>query len=261
MSGMSDAFDAAKAELDYVRAECLKLISDVKAFCPVPVNGQYPEVFRLMATPMLYSAWERTFTLCHSIALRLLRSSMRNPAALAPSQRAIWFMRASCFSSFRDRWFEAGLNDKGPKRGRFTAVCDFLQEFEAWCQDPFDLTGDTEELVMTFSNVNPEVVEVNAKAIGFAETAAFGQCKFGRLNDLVGRRNDIGHGSTIEAPKHEAFVQLIAFAEELIGHYCDCAQEWVDGLRRATSAAPAASEAAIAEAVVIGKVASPLSYE
>ena len=40
---------------------------------PVLDGEPYPETYRLLATSMLYLVWERCFTLCHAIGLRLLR--------------------------------------------------------------------------------------------------------------------------------------------------------------------------------------------
>ena len=212
-------------ELELVRGECLKLIGDVRNFCPLAEGQQYPEVFRLMATPILYSAWERCFTLCHAIALRVLQHIAQTPNSLTSVQRAIWLMRTPFFNSLHASLAES--TDKTPRRGHFAALCKFLAAFDEWSNCSFDHAADTGELVMRFSNVNPEVVELNAEAIGFSKVQMFPSFKYGRLHDLVGQRNGIGHGSTIEAPKHEAFIDLFEFTESLINHYCDCAVEWV----------------------------------
>jgi len=80
---------------------------------------------------------------------------------------------------------------------------------------------------MTFSNVNQDVVEINASAIGIAEFPPFKEIKFGRLHDLVGRRNEIGHGAIINAPPNENFVELWDFTESLIISYCDAFTSWM----------------------------------
>jgi hypothetical protein len=69
---------------------------------------------------------------------------------------------------------------------------------------------------MTFSNVNPDVVEINAMAIGIDEFPQFKNLKLGRLHDLVGQRNDIGHGAVIKPPSNDTFIDLWEFTENLV---------------------------------------------
>jgi len=93
--------------------------------------------------------------------------------------------------------------------------------------EAIDSSIETDELVMRFSNVNEDVVEINASAIGIAEFPHFQKIKFGRLHDLVGRRNEIGHGAIINAPPNENFVDLWEFTERLIVAYCDVFITWM----------------------------------
>ena len=88
---------------------------------------------------------------------------------------------------------------------------------------------------MTFSNVNPDVVELNAQAIGLAAYPAFKALKLGRLHDLVGSRNDIGHGARIEPPSNQQFIDLWQFTEELIRDYCEVFKSWMIGIPDTTS--------------------------
>jgi hypothetical protein len=80
---------------------------------------------------------------------------------------------------------------------------------------------------MTFANVNPEVVEINAKAVGIWKFMESRDIKLGRLHDLVGRRNEIGHGAVIAAPANEDFLALWQFAEALVVEYCDVFLAWI----------------------------------
>jgi hypothetical protein len=178
---------------------------------------------------MLYSAWERCFTLCHAIGLRLLRDFAANPQALATSARAVWLIRTPFFQSLVSRLQvqTAAQEERRPQRGQFSALCEFLLSFERWLADDIDPAIATDELVKRFSNVNQDVVEMNAGAIGIAEFPLFKEIKFGRLHDLVGRRNEIGHGAIINAPPNENFVELWDFTESLIISYCDAFTAWM----------------------------------
>jgi hypothetical protein len=90
-----------------------------------------------------------------------------------------------------------------------------------------DQTINTDDLVMTFSNVNPDVVDLNARAIGIADFPKFKSLKLGRLHDLVGQRNDIGHGAIIEPPANGTFISLLEFTENLVKDYCDVFISWM----------------------------------
>jgi hypothetical protein len=96
-----------------------------------------------------------------------------------------------------------------------------------WSNQGLDRSIETSDLVMRFSNVNQEVVEINAAAIGLVKCAAFQRLKLGRLHDLVGRRNEIGHGAIIEPPPNEQFRDLWDFTEALIVEYCNTFTDWM----------------------------------
>lgn len=220
---------AAVAEIEHLKKECLDLFAGLENFHPIAQGDPYPETYRLLVLPLLYSVWERCFTLCHSIALRLLREACANPQAMSASERAIWLIRAPFYQSLVAKLtvHTPGDSSLRPKRGHFPALCDFLTELENWFSAPVDSSVDTEALVMTFSNVNPDVVELNARAIGIWESPFFERIKFGRLNDLVGRRNEIGHGATIAAPPNHEFLELWNYTEELIEQYCNAVVSWI----------------------------------
>jgi hypothetical protein len=233
----------AAEEVRLVRDDCLGLITGIKAF-PSLIRGEpYPEMFRLMATPLLYSTWERCFTLCHAIALKLLRDLAANPAGLTGPARAVWLLRTPFYDSLRTHLGSA--LERSPKRGHYKALCDFIEHLESWSQGAFDRSSDTSDLVMTFSNVNEDVVALNARAIGLDELPDFKLLKLGRLHDLVGRRNDIGHGGTIKPPANETFVELVLFCEWLIDEYCALFIGWIstagNRVARTQPGAPAAA--------------------
>ena len=90
-----------------------------------------------------------------------------------------------------------------------------------------DIAINTDDLVMTFSNVNPDVVELNARSIGLDDFERFRDLRLGRLHDLVGQRNDIGHGAIIDPPANDTFKDLLQFTEKLIEDYCAVFIEWI----------------------------------
>ena len=92
---------------------------------------------------------------------------------------------------------------------------------------PLDANVDADSLVMTFSNVNPDVVQLNAEALGMATFTDFVAIKFGRLHSLVGLRNNIGHGGTLAPPANSEFTDLWGFTEQLIEDYSETFKSWL----------------------------------
>lgn len=219
----------ALAEIETNRTECLGILQRMRAF-HVPAEGEpFDPTFRLIATPMLYSVWERCFTLCHEVSLRLVRDTAPHPMALASTTRAVWLMHTPFYQSMVDKLksHTAVPADERPKKGHFASLCEFLKELETWSSKAIDQNIVTGDLVMTMSNVNPDVVQINARAIGLDETAPFAALKLGKLHDLVGRRNDIGHGAVIEPPSNDNFLELWSFTESLINDYSAAVSDWM----------------------------------
>lgn len=218
---------SAIKQINTVQTECNQLLNDIKAFSPPDLNGEYNPTFRLIATPMLYSIWERCFTLNHAIALRLIRDVTKKTHKLAPPKRAIWLLKEPWYRSLVDQ-LRSGTTSTKVKKGEFTILSQFLTSFDNWADGKLDASITTDELVMTFSNVDNKVVELNAQAIGIDSFADFQAMKFGRLNDLVGQRNDIGHGAIIQPPANDHFIQLLDFTENLVKEYCKVFTDWIN---------------------------------
>jgi hypothetical protein len=225
-------------QIERVKADCEGVLGKIKAFSPPDEKGHYPDTFRLIATPMLYSVWERCFTLCHAIALRLMRDVTSTASNLSTQQRAIWLLKSSFYNSLVDRLRNPGRprDDDAlgqirtrTKRGEFSLMCEFLLAFDNWLLNGLDQAINTDDLVMTFSNVNPDVVALNARAIGISDFTKFEQLqlRLGRLHDLVGQRNDIGHGAIIDPPANDNFKDLLQFTEKLVEDYCTIFIEWI----------------------------------
>lgn len=216
-------------QIELVRDDCDKLLKEIKAFSPPNSSGHYNDTFRLIATPMLYSAWERCFTLCHAIALRLIRDATPSTNTLHPQHRTIWLINTPFYRSLVDQLqtVKKVAASKKIKKGEFNILCEFLPKLDEWLINGLDKSIDTDGLVMTFSNVNSEVVEVNARAIGLTDFQKFNDLKLGRLHDLVGQRNDIGHGAIIKPPSNANFIDLLEFTENLVQDYCNVLIEWM----------------------------------
>lgn len=222
---------SAIEQIQAVKKECLQLLAEVNRFCPPDQNGRYPETFRLLATPILYSAWERCFTLCHAVALRMVRDVTPKAGDLSPPNRVVWLLQANFYQKLVKelRVQGQGQNEERQKRGQFQFLAEFLKGLDQWMDRGLDHGVGTDELVIKKSNVNSEVVAMNGLALGIAQYPQFIQLgsRFDQLDELVGRRNDIGHGGKLKGPSDPDFERLWNFTSELIVGYCDCFVSWI----------------------------------
>lgn len=229
------ALNALAQEIDSTSASCVVLLEQVRLFCPPDLSGEYPETFRIMATPIFYSIWERSFRIANSIGLKAIRHKMRTPTGCTESQIAMWLQKESFYTSFLDRLHSSKAAGDAERskvgKGAFDALSKFLEEYKSWLVRPIP-PGHLNDYVMTFSNVNRAVVAFNAAALGVDQFPAY-QTAFrgwGRLDDLVGRRNDIGHGTLAIVPGNKEFGELFQFTYDLVGSYCRVYSDWVRSL-------------------------------
>lgn len=237
-------------EIKLVKVGCIGLLDKMRLLGAPDAHGNYPDTFRLIAIPMIYAVWERCFTLCHAVALRRLRDLKKHANQLDARQRALWLQKQGFYQRYIDLLRQAGGEDPGLriKKGPYTALWTFLKELEEWSVRSVDVTVQTDELVMSFSNVNPHVVELNAIALGISDDETFQKIDFGRLHELVLRRNEIGHGGIITPPGNKEFGEIWKFTEDLVNNYCDAFEIWIK-----TSLADAITGADLRRAHVLGK--------
>jgi hypothetical protein len=228
-------FDALD-QIDFLKADCNKLIADMFALCPVDANGEHPSAFRMIATPFLYAVWERCFCTSFGIMTMVVSHQHTTPAAMSPNQAALWLQKEPFLNSFFDKIrkrtpeLDQGNNRKIVTQSAYNALVDFVKNLLHWHSGQIKNTQNDGDLVMTFSNVNGTVLDLNAEAIGLAQLPEFinFRRKVGRLDDLVGRRNDISHGTMARPPGHREFDDLSNLVRDiLIKEYCEVIQTWI----------------------------------
>lgn len=230
---MTDSLaEDATLQIKSVLLECVSIFDSLDEFCPIGEDDHYPETFRLLATPMFYSIWERCFTTCHAVTLRLLKDQAQKASDLAPYQRTAWLLRTPFYQSFCNQLKQGNFSTESPKtkrikKGQFAITAEFITSLQKWSNAPIDSGIDANEIVMTFSNINPDVVKLNAQAIGINSFEGFKKLKLGRLHNLVDIRNSIGHGAFISPPSNDEFLQLWNFTECLVNDYCKTFISWI----------------------------------
>lgn len=218
--------------------ECLATLDRIRAL--VGQESSDPEMLRLMATPMLYSVWERIFSLCTSTCLKVIEKEYERAAECPASARAFWLRKASFFKSFvssvrdlmelerEDSIFQQSSGFKKKiNKGAFNLSVEVLSKLDEWHQNPLSHKSGCEDLVITYSNVNDSVVATNADAIGLASLPAYKLLDLTKLGSLVGIRNGIGHGASLIPPGPRELGELIDYSEKLVRQYVDITSEWI----------------------------------
>ncbi|WP_417251928.1 MAE_28990/MAE_18760 family HEPN-like nuclease [Castellaniella sp.] len=219
--------------------ECLATLTRIRAL--VEEKTSDPEMLRLMATPMLYSVWERVFSLCTSTCLRVIENEYERAAECPASARAFWLRKASFFKSFvssvrdlmelerEDSVFQQSSGFKKKiNKGAFNLSIEVLSRLDEWHQNPLSHKSGCEDLVITYSNVNDSVVATNAEAIGLVALDAYKSLDLTKLGALVGIRNGIGHGASLIPPGPRELSELIDYSENLVTQYVNITTEWID---------------------------------
>ena len=136
----NDHVASALQQIELTKAECLGLLQQLREFSPPDEKGRYHDTFRLMATPMLYSAWERCFTLCHAIVLRLIRDTANTANVLNVPLKALWLQQEGFYKSFITQLRNQEGTDCKPKKGNFSVLCSFIEKLDDW-SPRFDSSG------------------------------------------------------------------------------------------------------------------------
>lgn len=223
-------------ELDFLKADCNTLITEMYAICTPDQNGDYPAAFRMVATPFLYAVWERCFSTSFGIMAKFIRETHQYPAIMSANQAALWLQKEPFLQSFIDRIrqrppeSEKEIARRTLNQGAYKTLVSFMTSMVTWYSERNHSGTDDGELVMTFSNINAAVLDLNAEAIGLSEIQEFKDFrkKVGRLDDLVGRRNDIAHGTLARPPGSREFTELGELVKNiLINEYCEVVQTWI----------------------------------
>lgn len=223
-------------EIEFLRKDCHSLLDDMFAVCTLDANGHYPSAFRIVATPFLYAVWERCFRTAFGIMGSVIRQQAETPSGMDFSQATLWLQRESFVTSFLDKVRSKPIEgDDLPSRkviksSAYKSLAEFFSNLINWHSQKLNNAPPDNELVMTFSNVNGAVLDANADAFGLSNLPEYQnfRAQIGRLDDLVGRRNDIGHGTLARPPGPREFDELRTLVSELlVSRFCEVVQTWI----------------------------------
>jgi hypothetical protein len=189
-------------------------------------NQEKDEFLYLMSIPIIYAAWEGYFRIACSICLRRTCHRGKKIKNYSNEYSTLWLQRESFVESFLTKLFNSMALGKQPKKlnsGRYNALTDFTGNIKNWLEEPADHLKNFDDLVMTYSNINKEVTELNSKIIGFDISAI----NLGRLDDLLGRRNNIAHGGLIDYPKENTITELLEYTRQLLKDFHSSIDTWL----------------------------------
>lgn len=215
----------AKAEADSALHRHKDILRNIEKHV-IENNSEKDEFLYLMSIPVIYAAWEGFFRISCSVCLR--RKFFRGKKIKSYDERyaALWLQKQSFLNSFLDRLLSSMNLGKPPKKataGKYRALVNFTGSIMQWLDEPANHLQNFDDLVMTHSNVNKDVALVNSEIIGLDVS----QVDFGRLDDLLGRRNDIAHGGLIDYPTEQAVLDLLSYTDGLLHEFNNSVKIWL----------------------------------
>jgi hypothetical protein len=216
-----DAIGEANDALD----RHLEILKKVRAI-HIDANLAKEGFLYLSASPMIYSAWEGFFRLSCSICLR--RKCQRGKLAKKYDElySTLWLQKEPFLDQFMARLFNSitpGKDASKPTSGKFSAIATLSAGISTWLHKPLTHTVNFDKLVMTYSNVKPDVVKLNAAVIGLDITTV----DLTGLDDLLRSRNNVAHGGLITNPTESEVTALLDYTESLLRQFHAAVLGWI----------------------------------
>lgn len=216
-------------DLQSLLSECLEDLNQInKTLTYIP--SSHIQIQRYMCVSMAYSQWERFFRQSYGICLKLIQSVYKRNSLCPISLRPIWFRKSPEFQSIvqfinngRKLEVDQGLREtKSP----YEFASKLLEHTLNWVNSDLE-HRDIDSLVITLSNVDKKVVEFNAKILGLDQCQEFQHLDLGKLNNLVGHRNDVAHGGLVNSIGERQITDFLEFAESHCNLYYKIIKNWI----------------------------------
>lgn len=215
---------SARAEVANAKVRHVEILNKARAHC-VTENPEKDGFLYLMAIPMMYAAWEGYFKLVCTVCLKRKCISGQKAKKYPASYLALWLQKEGFIQAYLQNLVNS-MQLGRPARagsGQYSALTSLAADMAGWLEQPVNHAQPFGDLVMTFSNVNNDVVELNASVIGLD----ISNVAIGRLHELVGRRNEIAHGGLLSYPTELQTVELMDYTALLINQFDDAVVDWL----------------------------------
>lgn len=216
---------SAKLEARQALDRHLRILDDINSRCVVS-NTTNDGFLYLMSIPIIYAAWEGYFKIACSICLRRHCRPGKRVSSYSDIYAALWLQKEGFLESFLQRLLNTmtlGAPSR-PSAGKFNILTEFTGAMKTWLGAPVDHLIDFDALVMTHSNVNKKVAELNAKILGLD----ISNVRLGRLDTLIEQRNNIAHGGLITYPTRANIEDTLKYARELITEFHEAVIDWLN---------------------------------
>lgn len=217
---------SARSEAKNALERHLKMLDEVLDHS-VTRNVDKDKFLYLMAIPVIYAAWEGFFRISCSICLRRKCQLGKKSKRYEFDYSTLWLQKESFVTSFLDTLVSGmslGRAQKKLNQGQFSAISKFSRSLADWHERPLNHLADFDKLVMTHSNVNKEVAQLNAAIIG----VDVAEVDFSRIDELLNRRNEIAHGGIVTYPTENTVIDLIRYTKKLITGFNGCIGRWLE---------------------------------
>jgi hypothetical protein len=216
---------SAISELKFATDRHLEIILKTRTHC-FNNNLSKDKFLYTMAIPMIYSAWEGYFRISLSICLRRLCFKNCKAGNYPNEYITLWLQKEPFLSSFYRSIMNSvdlSVAQKPINKARFNALTEFQTSVRNWLKTPVNTSANFDKLVMTYSNVNGDIAELNASVIGLDVSTI----DFNPLNELLGRRNEISHGGLINLIEEADAMRIATYTETLLVQFCDVTKTWL----------------------------------
>ena len=222
----NESFMAAVDEVAFLRQEIHELFEPLEK-----INLQLPEelrpTHRLVTVPIIYAAWERAFCNGSAILLKIIVQSNSTYGELGNPKSSFFLLKESFFTS--------SMAKAQDERCSVRELEKFTNSYKEWLNLKPSSTTNVDEIIITKSNVDQKVIEINDQLLGFSSCLKYSQLNLKAINELVGRRNDIGHGSSLRPPGEKEFQELFDTTKANIETFLDIIVERTAALNKGSS--------------------------
>lgn len=215
---------SARSELANAKSRHVELLGKTRSHC-IDANPGKDGFLYLMAIPLIYAAWEGYFRIVCAVCLKRKYITGQKAKKYPTNFSGLWLQKEGFIQSYLQKLVNSMQLGKPhrPSAGQYGALCSLSIDLSTWLEAPMGLAPSFGDLVMTFSNVNREVVKLNADAIDIN----IASINFGRLDELLGRRNEIAHGGLLSFPSDVDVDELLVYTDGLINSFDSAVAGWL----------------------------------
>ena len=230
-------------ELEDAKSDSLKVLASIEsihtALFALTETPNLAEEYRKISIPMIYSSWESQFTSSIALCFRALKDIDKSACDHTPNIRAVWLQQANFFVSYIDmikniydidahKTLSEKMSNmkKKVKKGHYKLTTDVLSNIDTFNSARLDTNVNVDDLVMTFSNVNKVVTEMNMDVLGIDHT----NLDLSKLDALVGLRNAFGHGQFTSRVGSRQFNDWLTYTRNIIEELFQEIRSWLEEL-------------------------------